>query len=405
MEAFVVPIPIHSNKPCSISFCYPHPFTTDNGLHNNTSPKSSKTTTTIHPTMAVFDFVKKAAQEQRRAFEAIKEGRTLEYIREKAEEDIGKVNKFKDGLVKSRERLARDLERVIDGGVSRDIEEILEELEEVLITADIGVDTVERILEDLKRDVKEEKLVGKEDVRECLKRSLVGVLEMGSKGGVAEVEKRDGGEEGVDGVKRPVIVMVIGANGMGKTTTIGKLATRLRKDGNKVLLAACDTFRAAAAEQLEEWARRADVDIVVPKKNQKSPAGVLYEALEKGKKNDVDYVIVDTSGRLHTNINLMGELQKMFRVVGKFKEGGPDETLLVVDASIGRNAVAQATTWKREVGVSGLVITKLDGTARAGFVVSVVNELGIPVKLVGVGESVDDLQDFDAKLFVDGLVG
>ena len=345
---------------------------------------------TRRPPVAVFDFVKKVGEEQRKAFDALKEGRGLEYARDKVARDIEQVKKFNDGLAKSRERLARDLSAVVTGEVV-ELEDTLEELEEILLMSDLGVDTVERVLDDLRKDAKESGLETGEDVKIALKNSLVGVL--------------GDGEMLNASAEKPTIIMVIGANGMGKTTTIGKLATRLRRDGKTVLVAACDTFRAAAVEQLSEWVRRAEADIIVPKAEQKSPSGVLFSAVERAMNEKYDYLIVDTSGRLHTNVNLMGELQKMVRVVKKFREEGPDETLLVVDASIGRNAVAQAKTWQRDVGVSGLVVTKLDGTARAGFVVSCVDELDIPVKLIGVGEGVDDLRDFDAELFVDGLVG
>lgn len=344
------------------------------------------------PPTAVFDFVKKAGEEQKKAFDAIRSGKGLEYVREKVSRDIEEVKKFNDGLAKSRERFARELQAVIAGDI-KDLEETLESLEEVLIMADLGVDTVDTILGDLRKEAKIQGLESGEDVKIALKASLVRILQAVS---VQPLGVAEGG---------PTIYMVIGANGMGKTTTIGKLATRLRRDGNTVLVAACDTFRAAAVGQLEEWVRRADADIVKPKAEQKSPSGVLFSALEVAFDQDYDYLIIDTSGRLHTNVNLMGELQKMVRVVKKFRESGADETVLVVDASIGRNAVSQARTWQEEVGVSSLAVTKLDGTARAGFVVSCVDELGIPVKLVGVGESVDDLRDFDAELFVDGLVG
>lgn len=325
----------------------------------------------------------------------MREGKGIDYVRDKVKRDIDEVRKVNDGLKKSRERLARDLANIVQGGRIEELEEVLEELEEVLITSDLGVDTVDKILDDLRAESRAQRLEKREDIKNGLKKSLVRILEAKSNVGVALAKAES----------PPTIIMVIGANGMGKTTTIGKLAARLRQDGSSVLVAACDTFRAAAVDQLEEWVRRADVDIVVPKPEQKSPSGVLFGAVEKAFEGKYDYLIVDTSGRLHTNANLMGELQKMVRVVSKFKENGPDETLLVVDASIGRNAVAQAGTWKKEVGVTALAVTKLDGTARAGFVVSCVDELDIPVKLIGVGESIDDLRDFDAELFVDGLVG
>lgn len=343
----------------------------------------------------MFDFVRRAGEEQKKAFDAIKEGKGLSYVRDKVQRDIEEVRKFNDGLQKSRERLARDLANVVQGGQIEVLDDVLEELEEVLIMSDLGVDTVEKILEDLRADARAQRLELREDIKDGLKKSLVRILS----------EKHAGSVALTTAESPPTIIMVIGANGMGKTTTIGKLATRLQRQDAKVLVAACDTFRAAAVDQLEEWVRRAGADIVVPKPEQKNPSGVLFGAIEKAIDNSYDYLIVDTSGRLHTNVNLMGELQKMVRIVKKFKPDGPDETLLVVDASIGRNAVAQAETWKREVGVSALVVTKLDGTARAGFVVSCVDELDIPVKLIGIGEGVDDLRDFDAELFVDGLVG
>ena len=349
---------------------------------------------------AAFDFIKKAAKEQKRAFDALKEGRAVEYIREKAQEDIAKVSKFRQGLVKSRERLARDLADILERQRPDDFEDTLEDLEEVLLTADMGVEPVEEALSNLRQQVKSKKLGTNLDIKTELKESLTNILTEATNRAKVTLAPPHAGVEG-----GPTVILVIGANGMGKTTTIGKLALRLKNSGNKVLLASCDTFRAAAKEQLEEWASRAQVEIVTPKKTQKSSGGVLYDALHRAKKDEVDYVIADTSGRLHTNVNLMGELQKMVRVVKKFDQTGPHEVLLVVDASIGKNAIAQASTWNEKIGVSGLVITKLDGTARAGFVISVVNEIGIPVKFIGVGEKVDDLQEFDAGLFVNGLVG
>lgn len=344
----------------------------------------------------MFDFVRKAGEEQKKAFEALKEGKGLDYVRDKVRRDIEEVRRFNDGLAKSRERFARDLANVVQGGKIEELDDTLEELEEVLIMSDLGVDTVDKILSDLRDDARRQRLEDYSDIKQALKNSLIRILQDGAKSSAVGLVKAE---------TAPTIYMVIGANGMGKTTTIGKLATRLRRDGAKVLVAACDTFRAAAVDQLEEWVRRADAEIVVPAEGQKNPSGVLYGAMEKAVNEGYEYLIIDTSGRLHTNVNLMGELQKMVRVVKKFQSEGPDETLLVVDASIGRNAVAQAETWKRDVGVSALAVTKLDGTARAGFVVSCVDELGLPVKLIGVGEDVDDLRDFDAELFVDGLVG
>jgi fused signal recognition particle receptor len=342
----------------------------------------------VVPVAAVFDFVRKAG----------------DYVKERAARDLRTVEKFNDGLAKSRDRLARDLATVLGGGVGVDgLEGVLDELGDVLIMADMGVEVVEKVVEDLRVAARKGSVSAGKDVRALLKESLVRVLEEGNGGtGAVELARVEGGT---------TVVMVLGANGMGKTTTIGKLATRLQREGRSVLVAAADTFRAGAVDQLAEWVARAGVDFIGPKPGSKAPSSVVFDALEKAAARKAseagayDYVIVDTSGRLHNNVALMGELQKMVRVVRKFDADAPHEMLLVVDASIGRNAVAQAETWQREVGVTGLAVTKLDGTARAGFVVSVVNELGIPVKFIGVGETVDDLRDFDAELFVNGLVG
>lgn len=381
---------------CRPAFLAPLPLSVINQRHASSlsSPRTSLPARTATP-RAVFDFVRKAADEQRKAFDALRSGNALEYAKDKVARDIEQVRKFNDGLAASRDRLARDLANVVGQGDDVFVlEDVLEDLSDVLIMADLGVDTVDKIVLDLRREAREDRLREREDIKGALKKSLVRILREGA-------EK----QPPIQTSDQLVVVMVIGANGMGKTTTIGKLASRLNSEGNKVLVAACDTFRAAAVEQLEEWVRRADVDIVKSNSASGNPSSVLYSALEKAQKESFDYLIVDTSGRLHNNVNLMGELQKMFRVVGKFKENGPDETLLVVDASIGRNAVTQARTWKKEVGVTGLAVTKLDGTARAGFVVSCVDELGLPVRFIGVGEGVDDLRDFDAELFVDGLLG
>lgn len=346
----------------------------------------------VVPCAAMFDFVKKAG----------------EFVKERATRDIKTVERFNDGLSKSRDRLARDLAGVLGGSSdfngSGGLEAVLGDLEDVLITADMGVDVVDKVVEDLRLAAKKGRVSEASDVKALLKASLQRVLEEGN--GSAEDVALARAPEG-----ETTVIMVLGANGMGKTTTIGKLATRLKREGASVLVAAGDTFRAGAVDQLAEWVSRAGVDFIGPKPSAKNPSSVVFDAFEKAKareKTDAgiyDYLIIDTSGRLHNNAPLMNELQKMVRVTKKFNDAAPHELLLVVDASIGRNAVAQAETWQREVGVTGLAVTKLDGTARAGFVVSVVDELGIPVKYIGVGETVDDLRDFDAELFVNGLVG
>lgn len=384
------------------------------GVSRHLHAKSRKATPT-----AVFDFVRKAGEEQKKALDALRKGKGMDYVRDKVKRDLEQVSKFSEGLTKSREKLARDLGSIVTGKEKiEEVEEVLEELEEVLIMSDLGIDTVDKVLDDLRQDAREQRLQTKNDIKALLKSSLVRILQqvgtdvsLNGDGGVEQQNQQTNGsatnktDSTTQKTTGPIIYLVMGANGMGKTTTIGKLATRLRREGNSVLVAACDTFRAAAVEQLEEWVRRADGEIVKAENKKEAASGVLYKALQRGYDEAFDYVLIDTSGRLHTNVNLMGELQKMVRVVQKFRVQGPHETLLVVDASIGRNAVVQAKTWRDQVGVSALAVTKLDGTARAGFVVSCVDELQLPVKLVGVGEGVDDLRDFDAQSFVDGLVG
>lgn len=358
--------------------------------------------TNRNPPRAVFDFVRKIGEEQKKAFNAIRENKGMEYVRDKVKRDIEQVTKFNSGLAKSRERLARDLNNIISGGAIEKLDDVLEELEEVLIMSDLGTDTVDRVLDHLRKEAKANRLINRDDIKLLLKESLVQILTSSiNQENTTLVTENRTDETHI----APTIYIIIGANGMGKTTTIGKLATRFRRQGKSVLVAACDTFRAAAVDQLEEWVKRADAKLERPSEGQKAASGVLYSALERAYKENFDYLLIDTSGRLHTNTNLMGELEKMVRVIQKFRKEGAHETLLVVDASIGRNAVTQARTWQKAVGVSALAITKLDGTARAGFVVSCVDELNLPVKLIGVGEKVDDLRDFDPELFVDGLVG
>jgi fused signal recognition particle receptor len=347
--------------------------------------------------VAVFDFVRKAG----------------EYVKERARKDIAEVARFNEGLAKSRAKLTRDISDALSG-VGSDfsitaLDAVLSDLEDILITADMGVDVVEKVIEDLRADAKAERLTSAADIKRMLKASLIRVLNDALS--EAEADGRSLSQSLCIAAEKPTVIMVIGANGMGKTTTIGKLSWRFRRDDASVLVAAGDTFRAGAVDQLAEWAARAEADFIGPKPGTKSPSSVMFDAMEKASsraKSEAgayDYVILDTSGRLHTNANLMGELQKMVRVVQKFRSDAPHEVLLVVDASIGRNAVVQARTWQKEVGLSGLIVTKLDGTARAGFVMSVVDELRIPIKFIGIGESLDDLREFDAELFVVGLVG
>ena len=314
------------------------------------------------------------------------------FFEERARQDSLALAKFTEGLEKSRMNFLSDLRGIFDSKGAT-LDETLEKLEDALLSADIGATTTDQILEDVKAVAQESGEYEEQDVTAILRGRMAAALDAGGPAALTSAEQG------------PTVILVLGANGMGKTTTIGKLASRLRREtGQKVLLAACDTFRAAAVEQLQEWARRAEVDIVVPDAGIESPAAAAYKACDACLAGDYDVLIVDTSGRLVNNVALTKELDKIRRTLEKKIPGAPHESLLVVDAAVGRNALDQVRGWQKDVGVTGLAVTKLDGTARAGFVVSVVQDLGIPVKLVGVGETLDDLRDFEGDKFVDALL-
>ncbi|KAJ8614127.1 hypothetical protein CTAYLR_004631 [Chrysophaeum taylorii] len=317
----------------------------------------------------VFDFVKRTTAE------------LGELIERKRLEDLETVARFSAGLEKSRNSLVDQINAALGLG---SIEDVVEALEETLLTADIGYATTEAILE----EARERGGFSERELKAVMREQLVRVLE-------------SAGPPALRVDDNITVISVIGSNGMGKTTTIGKLAKRLIDADQRVLVAACDTFRAAAVDQLSEWTLRAGADLYTSSTTN-SPSAVAYEAMAKACAENYDVVLVDTSGRLANNVALTEELKKVQRTIGKFN--GPTETLLVLDAAVGRNALDQARIWRDEVGVTGLVVTKLDGTSRAGFCVSVVNDLKIPVKLVGVGETIDDLRDFDATAFVDSLL-
>ena len=303
--------------------------------------------------------------------------------------------------------------------------DIIEELEDILLQADLGTKTAMDVMEEVRSLRKDSTdLFSRDDLRSVLRGKLIEALQVkvrpttdGGGGGAIGEYNPQAIQFSVD-ENVPTVLFVMGANGMGKTTTIGKLAARLKNEGNQtVLLAACDTFRAGAVEQLEMWGERAEVDCYSPNELQKTPSAVLYGALDKTLKEDYDVLIVDTSGRLSNNDALTEELAKMKRVIQKrlsTKEVDgkdvpntevPHETLLVIDAAQGRMALDSAKVWNKEIGLTGLVLTKLDGSARGGSVVAVSRELGLPVKLIGVGEKLEDLRDFDPESFVDGLLG
>ena len=297
-------------------------------------------------------------------------------------------SRLKLGLKKTRDSFASGVIRVVSGPMELG-PELWQELEEVLLSADMGVPTMTWIMEALKKEVRESPGIEKGEIVKLLKELLLGILE-----GV-QVDTTYPSE-------RPCVIMVIGINGSGKTTTIGKLAARYKAQGDQVMLAAGDTFRAAATEQLQAWAKRVDVPCV-SQKSGADPSAVAYDAVQSAVIKKVDRVFVDTAGRLQTNKNLMEELKKIKRVVKKIIQEAPHETLLVLDSSIGQNSLSQARLFNEALDVNGIVMTKLDGSAKGGVLFSIARELKLPVRFIGVGEQVDDLQPFDPRSFVEAL--
>ena len=297
-------------------------------------------------------------------------------------------DKIKQGLTKTRNALSNTLGSVFSGFSEID-DDFYEELEECLILADLGVDTAVKAVEQLRKVVKEKHLKETEQAKEALKEILVAMLEVGS----PELNLST----------KPSVVLVIGVNGVGKTTTIGKIATNLVKEGKKVMLVAGDTFRAAAADQLEIWAGRSGADIVRQHEGA-DPASVVYDGIQAAKARNVDVILVDTAGRLHNKQNLMNELNKISRIVERELPDAAREVLLVLDGTTGQNGLIQAKQFKEIAGVTAIALTKLDGTAKGGIVVAVADALQIPVKFIGVGEQADDLMAFVARDFVEALL-
>ena len=275
------------------------------------------------------------------------------------------------------------------GGFTEADEAFFEELEETLILADLGMDTALEAVEKLRARVRKEKLHDQEEVREALRDVLV--------------EEMSVGDTALDTSTQPSVVLFIGVNGVGKTTSIGKLGSQLKNGGKRVLFCAADTFRAAAADQLEIWAERAGCEIVRQREGA-DPGAVLFDALQAAKARGVDVVLCDTAGRLHNKANLMAELSKLSKIIDRECPGAARETLLVLDATTGQNGLIQARTFKETAGLTGIVLTKLDGTAKGGIVVAIARELGVPVKFAGVGEGIDDLRPFDARAYVEAII-
>jgi len=301
------------------------------------------------------------------------------------------TQKFTEGLSKTRDLLVEKVEDLVRRYKKID-ENFFEELEEILISADVGVNTVMELIDDLRGEVRKHKIENALDLQPVLSEKLVALLRNDDAQDVT-LNVQDG---------RLNVILFVGVNGVGKTTTIGKMAHMFKQQGKKVLLAAGDTFRAAAIEQLEVWGERVGVDVV---KHQQGadPAAVIYDAVQAAKSRGVDVLLCDTAGRLQNKVNLMEELSKVHRVVQRELPGAPHEVLLVLDATTGQNALNQAKTFGQSAGVTGIVLTKLDGTAKGGIVIAIRNELNIPVKYVGLGEKMDDLQPFDPEQFVHAL--
>lgn len=308
---------------------------------------------------------------------------------EDGQEKMGIFARLLAGLSKTKDNITGRIDSLLKSYTKID-EDLLEELEEILITADVGVTTTMEIIDRLRDMIKERGVKDPLEVRDLLKEIVASILKEGN--------------SGLDLDPGPAVIVMVGVNGVGKTTTIGKLAQRYKKDGKKVMLAAADTFRAAASEQLDIWAKRVDVDIIKHHEGA-DPGAVVFDAIKASQARKVDLLICDTAGRLHNKANLMNELGKIFKIIDREYPEAKKEVLLVVDATTGQNAVSQAKTFKEVANITGIVLTKLDGTAKGGVVLAVKSEVDVPVKLIGVGERAEDLQSFDADSFTDAIFG
>jgi len=302
--------------------------------------------------------------------------------------------RFSRAIEKTRDSINTRLDSIFEGRKKID-EAFLDELEELLISTDIGVATTLQILDSVRRGISRAEINDLAALKSSMKQELLKILHHSEETGVVD-------ERSVDESIKPYVLMVVGVNGVGKTTTIGKLSQRIKNEGNEVLICAADTFRAAASDQLEIWAGRAGVQIVQQKEGT-DPAAVLFDSLKAAKARNADVLIIDTAGRLHNKANLMAELEKMKRVAGREVSGAPHETLLVIDAVTGQNGLEQARQFMKVANVTGIVLTKLDGTAKGGIAVAIAKELDLPIRYVGVGEQVNDLMVFDPETYVNGL--
>lgn len=305
-----------------------------------------------------------------------------------------KKQKLDQGLEKTKSNIFSKMTKAVAGKSTVD-EEVLDELEEILVSSDVGVDTTVKVIERIEERVSRDKYFGTSELNQILREEVGKLLE--------DNEALDQNPfENAGNDKKPYVIMVVGVNGVGKTTTIGKLAYQYKQAGKKVVLGAADTFRAAAIDQLTVWSERVDVPIV-KKEMGSDPASVAFDSVKSGVANDADVVIIDTAGRLHNKVNLMNELSKVKKVMKKMKDDAPHEVLLILDASTGQNAIAQAKEFTNATEVNSIALTKLDGTAKGGVVLGVADQFNIPVKFIGVGERMEDLQVFNKEEFVDSL--
>ncbi len=311
------------------------------------------------------------------------------------QKNSGYFSRLGEALKSTKEDLAWKLQQVSGTAESRISEDQLEDIEEILIGADIGVATASEIIDLIKEETKASKFITLSQCRRIIRQKLYGILISPGRGTERDLTGAD--------TPGPRVILVVGVNGVGKTTTIGKLASLYKKQGKSVLMCASDTFRAAAVEQIDIWASRAGCDIV-KQAGGADPAAVLFDALSAAKSRGVDYLIADTAGRLHNKENLMQELEKMCRIAGREIPGAPHEIFLVLDATTGQNGLQQAREFSRMTGLSGVIITKLDGTAKGGIIVSIVKELDIPVRYIGVGEQLEDLLEFDPEPFLESII-
>jgi len=307
-----------------------------------------------------------------------------------AKKEVEEINSYDKGLEKTREEVTSKL-NLLNKKYRKITDDYFDELEEILIMADIGVNTVMKFIDKLKKRVKHENIVDSEDLKEIIVDEMF-IIYINNEVIVNKINYASSG---------PTVILFVGVNGVGKTTTIGKIAYKLKNEGKKVMLVAGDTFRAGAIEQIKEWGERTDTTVI--SSESKDASSVIYDALEKAKSENYDVVLVDTAGRLQNKVNLMNELEKMNRVIGNLIEGGPHETLLVLDATTGQNGISQAKSFKEITNITGIVLTKLDGTAKGGIVLAIKEEVGIPVKYVGLGEQKEDLKVFDIENYIYGL--